>query len=116
MQHASTGPRRERGVVRTLQLLEALHRIGRPVRIGELARTLGAPRSSLYELAKLLTEAGILETASPDDEIFFGGMLYIYGLDYLREHDLIRRGQAEVDRLTAETGETAHICTRTGGH
>lgn len=101
-------------MVRALQLLDALHRIGRPTRLGELVRILGAPRSSVYELAKLLTEAGVLETISPEGEVFFGPALHIYGLDYLREHDLIRRAQAELDRLAAETGETTQLCTRTG--
>lgn len=112
---ASGGQARERGVVRAVQLLDHLHRHGRPLRIGDLARGLDAPRSSTYELVKVLTEAGILEAATPQGEVFFGRRLYFYGLDYLREHDLVRRGQAEVDRLAAETGETTQLCARTGG-
>lgn len=111
---ASRPAARERGTVRAVQLLEQLHRTGRPTRVGDLARALGAPRSSTYELVGLLTEAGLLETVSPEGEVFFGPTLYVYGLDYLREHDLVRRGQAEVDRLSAETGETAQLCTRAG--
>lgn len=116
MQQASASPVRERGVVRALQLLQALHRHGRPLGVGELARHLAAPRSSTYELVKLLIEAGLLESSGPGGQVFFGRTLYIYGLDYLREHDLLRRGQAEVDRLAAETGETTQLCTRAGGH
>jgi len=111
----SNGQPRERGVVRAVQLLDHLHRLGRAVRVGDLARGLDAPRSSTYELVKVLTEAGILETVTPEGDVFFGRRLYFYGLDYLREHDLVRRGQAEVDRLAAETGETTQLCTRTGG-
>lgn len=114
MQQASANQLRERGVVRALHLLDALHRIGRPVRISELVRLVGAPRSSVYELVRLLTDAGVLEAASPDGEVFFGPALHIWGLDYLRQHDLIRRAQAEVDRLAAETGETTQLCTRAG--
>ena len=46
----------------------------------------------------------------PDGKVFFGKSLYFYGVDYLREHDLVRRGRDEVDRLAQETGETSQFC------
>jgi DNA-binding IclR family transcriptional regulator len=100
---------RGRGIDRVLRLLDFLHRHGRPIRIGDLARQLDAPRSSTYEIVKRLTEATLLEAGS-DGSIFFGKSLYFYGTDYLREHDLVRRGRDEVDRLALETGETSQLC------
>ena len=78
-------------------------------RIGELARRLNAPRSSTYEIVRTLAEAALLETGA-DGRVFFGKSLYFYGVDYLREHDLVRRGRDEVDRLARETGETSQFC------
>jgi DNA-binding IclR family transcriptional regulator len=104
-----SGQTRERGIDRVLALLDYLHRHGRPIRIGDLARNLRAPRSSTYEIAKTLTDAGLLEIG-PDSQIFFGKALYFYGADYLREHDLVRRGRDEVERLARETGETSQLC------
>ncbi|MET0744748.1 MAG: IclR family transcriptional regulator, partial [Microvirga sp.] len=100
---------RERGIDRVLRLLECLHQHGQPIRIGDLARAMKAPRSSTYEIVRTLAEAAILETGA-DGRIFFGKSLYFYGADYLREHDLVRRGRDEVDRLARETGETSQFC------
>ena len=100
---------RGRGIDRVVELLGFLHRHGRPIGIGDLARRLNAPRSSTYEIVRTLAEAALIETA-PDGKIFFGKALYFYGVDYLREHDLIRRGRDEVDRLARETGETSQFC------
>jgi DNA-binding IclR family transcriptional regulator len=106
---SSPGPTRERGIDRVVLLLQFLHRHGRPIRIGDLARSLDAPRSSTYDIVKTLTQSGLLETM-PDGSVFFGKTLYFYGVDYLREHDLVRRGRDEVDRLARETGETSQFC------
>lgn len=104
---------REPGVQRIVQLLDFLHRFGKPMRIGELSRRLKAPRSSVYALVGMLVEAGVL-TQSESGEVFFGKRLYFYGLDFLRENDLLRRGRDEVDRLAHETGETAQLCILNG--
>jgi DNA-binding IclR family transcriptional regulator len=104
-----SGTVRGRGIDRALDLLGFLHRHGRPIRIGDLARELKAPRSSTYEIVKTLAEAALLEIEA-DGRIFFGKALYFYGADYLREHDLVRKGRDEVDRLARETGETSQFC------
>jgi DNA-binding IclR family transcriptional regulator len=101
---------RARGLDRVIALLAHLHRIGRPVRIGDLARALAAPRSSVYSLVKILVDASLLESVGPNGEIFFGKSIYFYGMDYLRAHDLFGRARAEVDRLARETGEMTQFC------
>ena len=105
---AQTG--RERGVDRVLKLFAFLNEYGRPVRVAELPKALGAPRSTIYELVRVLTEAGVLETSLDENKVFFGKLMYLYGANYIRENDLIRRGSAEVDRLARETGETSELC------
>jgi DNA-binding IclR family transcriptional regulator len=100
---------RGRGIDRVIHLLDFLHRHGGPMKIRDLARELNAPRSSIYEIVRTLSEAGLLETNS-DGRVFFGKSLYFYGVDYLREHDIVRRGRDEVDRLARETGETSQLC------
>ena len=101
---------RERGLDRVIALMAHLHRVGRPVRVGDLARALAAPRSTVYSLVKSLTDASLLETVGPNGEVFFGKSMYFYGMDYLRAHDLFERARAEVDRLARETGETTQFC------
>lgn len=104
------GSNRERGLDRVIALLAHLHHVGRPIRIGELARALSAPRSTVYALVKVLTDASLLENVGPNGEIFFGKTLYFYGMGYLRAHDLFGRARTEVERLAQETGETTQFC------
>lgn len=101
---------RERGLDRVVELFAHLHRVGHPVSIGDLARALSAPRSTLYGLVRILTDAGLLESVGPRGEVFFGKSLYFYGMDFLRQHDVLGRARAEVDRLARETGETVQLC------
>jgi DNA-binding IclR family transcriptional regulator len=100
---------RERGIDRVIAILDFVHRRGKPVRIAELVDGLNAPRSSIYELVRSLTAAGLLE-ARGEGVVFFGPTLYFYGADYLREHDVFSRGREEVDRLAQETGEICQFC------
>src|SRR6185312_3973451 len=81
---ALSGSNRERGLDRVVALLAHLHHVGRPVRIGDLARALSAPRSTVYSLVKTLTDASLLETVGTNGEVFFGKSMYFYGMDYLR--------------------------------
>lgn len=101
---------RERGIDRVLKLLAYLNESGRPVRVAELPKALGAPRSTIYELVRVLTESGILELSGDDNKVYFGKLIYLYGINYMRENDLIRRGSAEVDALSRATGETSELC------
>ncbi len=107
-------PQRERGIDRVIAILDFIHRQGRPVRIGDLVDGLKAPRSSIYDLVRSLTAGGLLESQG-DGAVFFGSALYFYGADYLREHDIFRRGREEVDRLAQETGEMCQFCVPHNG-
>lgn len=108
------GVQRQRSLDRLLALLAFLHKHGKPIRIGDLARLLDAPRSSTYELVRLLLEAGLLEQRDSDGTIFFGKTMYFYGMDFVREHDLVGRARSEVDRLAKDTGETSQFCMLQG--
>lgn len=101
---------RERGIDRVLKLLAYLNESGRPVRVAELPKALDAPRSTIYELVRVLTDSGVLELTGDDNKVYFGKLIYLYGINYLRENDLIRRGSAEVDALSSLTGETSELC------
>ncbi len=101
--------RRERGLDRAISLLDLLHRQRRPARIPDIARDLGAPRSTIYEIINRLLGAGILETYD-DGTVYFGKTVHFYAADYMAAHNLIRRAREEVDRLATETGETAQFC------
>ena len=106
---------RETGIARTMQILDFLHRHQRPIALAELARKLDAPRSTTYNLVRQLEECGLLEVASDDGRLFFGQKVYLWGLDYIRENALVRRGREMVDALAESTGETAELCMLRSG-
>jgi len=101
---------RARGIDRVIELLESLHAAGQPLRIGEIARRLRAPRSTVYELVNSLVEASILETYDADGRVFFGRTLYFYAADYLGTNGLSRLASEAVRDVTEQTGETAQFC------
>ncbi|MBK8084167.1 MAG: IclR family transcriptional regulator [Devosia sp.] len=105
-----SGGNRERGIDRVLTLFAYLNGRGRPVRVADLPKALGAPRSTIYEIVRVLTEAGMLEVSGDDNRVYFGRAMYLYGINYFRDNELIRRGSSEVEALSKMTGETSELC------
>ncbi|TIT59747.1 MAG: winged helix-turn-helix transcriptional regulator, partial [Mesorhizobium sp.] len=83
---------REKGLNRVLHILEFLHANQRAIGIGDLAKGVNAPRSTIYTLVRSLVDAGLLEMAGDGNRVYFGKKLYLYGMDYVRGNDLLRRG------------------------
>jgi DNA-binding IclR family transcriptional regulator len=110
-----TAGSREKGLNRVLQILEFLHVTQRAIGIGDLAKGVNAPRSTTYTLVRSLVDAGLLEMAGDGNRVYFGKKLYLYGMDYVRGNDLLRRGRQEVDNLSRETGETSELCMLQSG-
>ncbi|RVD13042.1 IclR family transcriptional regulator, partial [Mesorhizobium sp. M7A.F.Ca.ET.027.02.1.1] len=106
---------REKGLNRVLEILEFLHTTQRAIGIGDLAKGVHAPRSTTYTLVRSLVDAGLLEMEGDGNRVYFGKKLYLYGMDYVRGNDLLRRGRQEVDNLSRETGETSELCMLQSG-
>jgi len=105
---------RARGIDRAIELLEALHAARGPLKIGELARRIDAPRSTAYELVNRFIEAGILESYDEEGRVFFGRMVHFWAADYLTVNDLTKRAWEEVQRLAELAGETTQFCALQG--
>jgi DNA-binding IclR family transcriptional regulator len=104
---------RARGLDRAVEIFQLLHAARKPLAIGEIARRLKAPRSTVYEIVNLFLAADILEYAG-ETEVFFGRAIYLYANDYNATHAMVRLGQEEVRRLAALTGETVQFCMPVG--
>ncbi len=52
---------RARGVDRVIDIFRQLHIARQPMAMRDLIEATGAPRSSIYELVSLLSEAGLVE-------------------------------------------------------
>ena len=77
-------PARERqnGIDRAIEILDALLRLHAPTKIGDLAKQIGAPRSTLYSITNRLIEAGILEAVGEEGSVYFGQSAHLYGRAY----------------------------------
>jgi DNA-binding IclR family transcriptional regulator len=107
------GTSRARGVERVISILKQLHVTRRPMSMRELVETTGTPRSSVYELVALLTQAGWLEQAS-DGSVFFGREMHYYGADYASHNDLIKQAHQLILSLVRAHDETAQLCMLEG--
>ena len=106
--------RRIRGIDRLVHMLDYLHRNGRPMRINEIAKGIGAPRSTVYEIAERLLKEQILETFDDEGRVFLGRKLYYFGIAYTQTFDLTRKAQQHLRALTRKTGETSQLCVVQG--
>ncbi len=107
---AAPGRERKRGSDRVVTLLQALLKHRGPMRIGEIARAIDAPRSTTYEIVNSLLEAELLETTGQEGHVYFGRAMHLMGWAYGHHTVHHRRITETLDRLAAETGETAQVC------
>lgn len=100
---------RTNGAQRAFQIIECLVDLGRPATAYQIAKTLAAPLSTVYETINLLERLDILNRKSEDGKVSLGPRLYFYGLSYLRglDADLIYRREA--DALCRDTGENVQV-------
>lgn len=105
---------RARGLDRAVEIFQLLHTVRKPIAIGDIARRLKAPRSTIYEIVNLFLASEILEYAGDSSEVFFGRAVYLYAHDYFATHAVVRNGQDEVRRLATLTGETCQLCMPVG--
>ncbi len=101
---------RQKGIDRVINLLEGLLRLRAPTRPGELARLIGAPRSTTYEIVNRLLTAEILDYVGEDGQIYFGRTMQLFGAAFAEVNPLYRRAAAAMASLAADTGVTAQIC------
>jgi DNA-binding IclR family transcriptional regulator len=111
---APSTPARARGINRAVEIFQLLHAVRKPISIGEIAKRLKAPRSTIYEIVNLFLAAEILEYAGTGSEVYFGRAVHLYAHDYFATHALPREGLEEVRRLAALTGETCQLCMPIG--
>lgn len=101
---------RRRGIDRVIMLLEALLRQRAPMRVGDIAKMIDAPRSTTYEIVNSLLEAEMLENVGTEGHVYFGRSMHLFGWAYSHHNAHYRRIIETMDRLAAETGQTVQLC------
>ena len=105
-----TSSQRARGLERAFDILDLIRRENRAMRPNEIAKLMGAPRSSVYELVHLLLDMEVLENSGGDGQVYLGSRLYFLGRAYNDKIDLYRRIENILDSIVEETCETAQFC------
>jgi DNA-binding IclR family transcriptional regulator len=77
---ARSSPARARGINRAVEIFQLLHAVRKPISIGEIAKRLRAPRSTIYEIVNLFLAAEILEYAGAGSEVYFGRAIHLYAV------------------------------------
>jgi DNA-binding IclR family transcriptional regulator len=110
-------PRRSRtsGLDRMLQIMDHLRATGHPATAYEIARSVGAPLSTVYVLIDDLVERHLLDRVD-GNMVWLGPRLFHYGLAYGRELDLLGTATDAMQILAKELGETVQICDHDDGH
>jgi DNA-binding IclR family transcriptional regulator len=105
---------RRRGIDRVIMLLEALLRHRAPMRAGDIARMINAPRSTTYEIVNRLLEAEMLVNVGEEGHVYFGPAMHLYGYAYAQQNALFRHIGEVMEKLALEADATAQLCTLHG--
>lgn len=111
---AAEGRQRARGLERAFAILEHLRLAQVPQRPSEIAQSLGAPKSTIYDLVALLTEMEVLEAIGTGGEVFLGRKVYLMGLAYQAGFNLLGRAEQVLKEIVGQTRETAQLCALDG--
>ncbi|MCB8881162.1 helix-turn-helix domain-containing protein [Acidisoma cellulosilytica] len=107
-------PDRQKGIDRVIDLLEGLLRLRAPAKPGDLARLIGAPRSTTYEIVNRLVTAELLDYVGNDGRVYFGRSMQLFGAAFADVNTVYRRAVAAMTALAAETQVTAQVCALRG--
>ncbi|WP_419901789.1 IclR family transcriptional regulator [Kiloniella sp.] len=105
---------RARGLERAFDILDLIRRENRPLRPNEIATLMSAPRSSVYELTRLLLDMKVLENSGGDGQLFLGSRLYFLGRAYNDKYSFFDRAENLLNQIVQETHETTQLCKLEG--
>lgn len=114
MTGASNDLKRSRvsGIDRAFQVLDFLMERGESATAYDIAKALGAPTSTIYEIIDTLCSKNILQRRGERGQVFLGSKLHFYGLGYVRDTNRDGVFQRVMEDLARITGETVQICGR----
>jgi DNA-binding IclR family transcriptional regulator len=108
-------PRMRVGAIdRTLQILDILTERQRPMSTYDLARSAGAPASTIYKIVEELVDRSMLSRVG-DNAVWLGPRLMRYGLSYRAHMNAFNEAKREMEALSERLGETVQVCARDEG-
>ncbi|MEV0495764.1 IclR family transcriptional regulator [Streptomyces atratus] len=111
----NSGVRGVKSAARTVALLELLAARGdRPARLDELAKDLGVPRSSMYQLLQTLVDCGWVRSDTTGSLYGIGIRALHTGTSYLDSDPRVRTARPYLDKASDTLGETIHLARLDG--
>jgi DNA-binding IclR family transcriptional regulator len=96
-------------VRRTLGIFELMLAAREPLSVTTVIEQLRIPKSTAYELVRMLAESGYLERGRRPGSYFLGRRLFELGMAYRSQVDLLKEGSHVVEALRDNTGETVQF-------
>jgi DNA-binding IclR family transcriptional regulator len=103
--------KRTSGIDRAIQVMDILTERRTAMSAYELAKSVGAPVSTIYRIVDDLVERDMLSRVD-DNHIWLGPRLMRYGLVYRSKMDMFAEARREMYALSKRTGETVQVCAR----
>lgn len=94
---------------RTLAVLEALAEAATPPGLGDLARDLAIPKSSLHGILRTLTHRGWVAVDPTGTRFSLGLRALRVGTSFVDTDDMVARTARVLDWISAELGEATHL-------
>lgn len=99
---------------RIVQILDHLRDTGAAATAYDIAKSIGAPLSTVYSLVDEMEGHGLV-TRPDGRSVWLGPRLLHYGLAYEAKADALSAARVEMGDLSEELGETVQVCVRDGG-
>ena len=103
-----------KSAARTVEILERLAAAPERPTLGQLARDLGIPKSSLRAILQTLQGRGWVETDATGARFGLGVRALLVGAAYVDADDVVAVTAATLDQLAATFGETVHLARLDG--
>jgi DNA-binding IclR family transcriptional regulator len=97
-----------------LEILGHLARQAGPVPAAAVARDLGLPRSTTYQLLATMVESGFVVHLADEQRYCLGTAAYELSSGYNRSEPLVRLARVPMTRLAERTGHVAHLAVLHG--
>jgi DNA-binding IclR family transcriptional regulator len=98
-----------RSLVRGLEILELIASRSSPIGVKDIMAAMAIPRTSVYEVMRILKQRGYLTRAEKTGTFFLGRQLYELGLAYQAESQLLREAALVIRELRNEIDETVQL-------
>ncbi len=97
-----------------LEILGHLARQAGPVPAAAVARDLGLPRSTTYQLLATMVESGFVVHLADERRYCLGAAAYELSSGYSRSEPLVRLARVPMTKLAERTGHVAHLAVLHG--